>query len=46
MDLSPTMGMNCFGSDSREAGHKREPAPPHTITGTIGAIVIRNILQL
>ena len=27
--------MNCFGMDSREAGHSLVPAPPHMTTGMI-----------
>ena len=38
VDCAPISGMNCFGSDSRDSGHTRVPAPPHMITGKIFTI--------
>src|SRR5262245_51001921 len=37
VDSGPTRETNCFGMLSRETGHRRVPAPPHMITGTIRA---------
>ena len=35
--VSPSgSGMNGLGAASRESGHRRVPAPPERITGTIG----------
>jgi hypothetical protein len=35
VDRSPTSGMNCLGSVSRDSGHTLVPDPPHMITGKI-----------
>jgi hypothetical protein len=35
VDPLPTSGTNCFGMLSRDTGHRRVPAPPHMMTGTI-----------
>ena len=32
-DSSPISGMNCLGMLSRDAGHRRVPAPPHMMIG-------------
>jgi len=36
VECRPNSGRNCFGRPSREAGHRRVPAPPHMIRGMMG----------
>jgi hypothetical protein len=45
LDLLENIGMNCFGMLSRDAGHKRVPAPPHMMTGTIFALMVASCLS-
>src|SRR5262245_20937068 len=35
VECLPNRRRNCLGWTSREAGHRRVPAPPHIISGTI-----------
>jgi hypothetical protein len=35
VEFGPNNGRNCLGRLAREAGHKRVPAPPHMIRGTM-----------
>ena len=42
--VSPSgSGMNGFGAASRESGHRRVPAPPERMTGTIGVMERREV---
>jgi hypothetical protein len=40
---SLTSAWNCFGLSSRDIGQRRDPAPPHRMTGVTVSVVLSAI---